>query len=282
MSDPERFATFRFARRIWAVAAVHGERERLARLHDTLELKVRQGDRLVYLGNLIGRGSDVGGTIRELLLFRRAVLARRGFEPEDVVLLRGAQEEMFHRLLRIQFARGPKAAEEALAWMGQHGVDASLRAYGHSLAEGLRLARQGPVALGRWTRAIREAVRAAPGHDPLLAGIKRAALTDAPQGGGVLFVAAGLNPSRPFEAQGDAFWWEERGFAAVMEGVEDETGGRAAWGGFVRLVRGYDRAHGGLVEGRFAVSLDAGCGFGGPLLAAAFSPEGALLEVLEG
>ena len=36
-------------------------------------------------------------------------------------------------------------------------VDASLRAYGHSLAEGLRLARQGPVALGRWTRAIEQA-----------------------------------------------------------------------------------------------------------------------------
>ncbi|MCC7425439.1 MAG: hypothetical protein IT557_00905 [Alphaproteobacteria bacterium] len=282
MSDPERFATLRLARRIWAVAAVHGERGRLARLHDALELKVRRGDRLIYLGNVLGRGPDVAGTIRELLLFRRAVIARPGFEADDVVFLRGAQEEMFHRLLRIQFARGPKAAEEALAWMGQHGIEATLRAYGHSLAEGLRLARMGPTTLGRWTNAIREAVRASPGHDPLLASIKRAALTDAPHGGGVLFVSAGLNPARPFETQGDAFWWEERGFAAVMEGVEDETGARMGWGGFARLVRGYDRAHAGLVEGRFGVSLDAGCGMGGPLLAACFSPDGAILEVVEG
>jgi hypothetical protein len=37
----------------------------------------------------------------------------------------------------------------------------------------------------------------------------------------------------------------------------------------------------GLVEGRFAVSLDAGAGRGGPLLAAAFAPDGAVLDLLE-
>jgi hypothetical protein len=37
----------------------------------------------------------------------------------------------------------------------------------------------------------------------------------------------------------------------------------------------------GLVEGEFAVSLDAGAGRGGPLLAAAFTADGAVLEVLQ-
>jgi serine/threonine protein phosphatase 1 len=48
------------------------------------------------------------------------------------------------------------------------------------------------------------------------------------------------------------------------------------------VIRGYDQHHAGLVEAPHAVSLDAGCGFGGPLLAACFAPDGRLLETLEG
>jgi hypothetical protein len=40
------------------------------------------------------------------------------------------------------------------------------------------------------------------------------------------------------------------------------------------VVRGFDPAHSGLVEGPFATSIDAGCGFGGELLAVAFDPDG--------
>ena len=31
----------------------------------------------------------------------------------------------------------------------------------------------------------------------------------------------------------------------------------------------------------YAVSLDAGCGFGGPLLAACFAPDGSIVERIE-
>jgi len=54
----------------------------------------------------------------------------------------------------------------------------------------------------------------------------------------------------------------------------------APFDGFGRVVCGFDRQMRGLVEGEFAVSLDAGAGRGGPLIAAAFAPDGAVLERL--
>lgn len=282
---PDRFARLAPARRVWAVAAVRGERARLSALHAALETRVWLGDRLVYLGNVLGIGPDVGGTLDEILLFRRAVLARPGFEPEDVVLLRGAQEEMLHRLLRLQYAPGPATAVEAVRWMADHGIGATLAAYGATVAEGLRAAGQGAVERARWTAGLMAAIRSRPGHENLLTTLKRAAFTVphdlAGEAPGVLFVAAGLNPDRPFDAQGDSFWWDDPGFERAAAGIIGEDGETRGWGGFARLVRGFCRRADGPVEHGFGVTLDAGCGLGGRLVAACFAPTGEILEVLE-
>ena len=284
--EPPRVARLIHARRVWAIAAVRGDSARLARLHAALETRVWRGDRVVYCGNLIGVGPDVTGTVREALLFRRAVIARPGFEADDVVFLRGAQEEMLHRLLRIQYAPGPAAAVEALRWMAAHGIAPTLEAYGATVAEGLRVAARGPVERAKWTGAITAAIRAAPGHDALLSSLRRAACTVpvdlAGEAPGVLFVAAGLNPDRPFETQGDAFWWDEAGFDRAASGIVSGDGAVVPWGGFARLVRGFcSRRDGPRVEG-FGLTLDAGSGFGGALVAACLAPTGEVLEVLEG
>ncbi|QXM25975.1 hypothetical protein KO353_07230 [Elioraea tepida] len=286
--DPApRVARLTHARRVWAIAAVRGDPIRLSRLHAALEDRVWRGDRLVYCGNLIGVGPDVAGTIREALLFRRAVIARPGFEANDVVFLRGAQEEMLNRLLRIQYAPGPAAAVEALRWMEAHGIGPTLAAYGTTVAEGLRVAARGPVERARWTASITAAIRAAPGHDALLSSLRRAACTVpvdlAGEAPGVLFVASGLNPDRPFEAQGDAFWWDEPGFDRAAAGIPAPEGeeGRLPWGGFARLVRGGCARHDGPRASGWGLTLDAGCGLGGPLVAACLAPTGEVLEVLE-
>ena len=52
------------------------------------------------------------------------------------------------------------------------------------------------------------------------------------------------------------------------------------YAGYRRVIRGFDRRHGGLLEGAYATSLDAGCGFGGELLAVCFGADGAVLETL--
>ncbi len=260
-----KFARLRKARRIWAVASVHGEAERLSRLHDRIAARFGDGDRIVYLGNYSGRGGAVAATIDELLDFRRRVLARpRGFAC-DVVFLRGAQEEMWQKLLQLQFAPNPG---EVLAWMVREGVEATVRAYGGEVRQGFAASRDGPRTLTRWTSGLRDAMNAAPGHTTLFGRLRHAAMSDDNQ---LLFVHAGVDASRPLAGQGDAFWWGERDILALA----------APFDGFRRVVSGFDRHRRGLVEGEFAVSLDAGAGRGGRLLAAAFAPDGTVLEVLE-
>jgi serine/threonine protein phosphatase 1 len=89
--------------------------------------------------------------------------------------------------------------------------------------------------------------------------------------GGPLFVHAGLDPARPLAAQGDAFWWDVSGFERIQSPYEN----------FGRVVRGFDPLKRAPNHSEYAVTLDAGCGFGGPLRAAQLSPEGALLQLVE-
>src|SRR3546814_1060292 len=66
----------------------------------------------------------------------------------------------------------------------------------------------------------------------------------------------------------DSFGWGGGGFAAVDR----------PYGGYRRVVRGFCPQHPGLELGDFTATLDAGCGFGGPLLAACFALDGSLVR----
>lgn len=263
--DSDIFARFQRSGRIWAVAAIHGDSRRLAALHADLARRLRPRDRLVYLGDYLGYGADVAGTLDELVGFRRLFLAHHQTFLGDIAFLRGAQEEMWQKLLQLQFAPNPR---EVLQWMLDHGVGATLAAYGIDPRQGIGAARDSALGLTRWTGTVRAAIDARPGHRQLLTGLKRAALTD---DGAILFVHAGVDPGKPLDLQGDVLWW---GGADILD-----LG--TPYGAFRRVVRGYDRGHGGLLESPHAVSLDAGCGFGGPLIAACFSPQGSLMEAIE-
>jgi serine/threonine protein phosphatase 1 len=98
--------------------------------------------------------------------------------------------------------------------------------------------------------------------------LRHAAFTD---DGTLLFVHAGLDPSRPLSAQMDAFWWGSTGFE-MMD---------TPYGSFRLVVRGSDRRRGGVRVGAFSATLDAGCGFGGVLTAACFGPGGEMLHLPE-
>lgn len=255
----------RGARRVWAIASVHGEAARLLRLHDAIGGRIRQGDRVVYLGNYLGHGEAVRASLDELLDFRRRVLGLRHGFACDVVFLRGAQEEMWQKLLQLQFAPNPG---QVLEWMVRAGIETAVRAYGGDLRQGFAATRDGARAITRWTSGLREGVNAAPGHTALFSSLRHAAYTEE---GGLLFVNAAVDPSRPLAAQGDAFWW----------GRDDILALEAPYEGFRRVVRGADREHHGLVERPFAVSLDAGAGRGGPLIAACFDAGGSILDLIE-
>lgn len=242
--------------RVWAIGSVRGEADRLRALHDRLGAGLQPGDKLVYLGNVIGRGEKVRETVDELLRFRRDFLSIPGNCIGDYAVLRGRQEEMLHKLLELQFAVNPR---DVLRWMVDQGAGATIAAYGGDAHDGEVAAAQGAVAVTRWTQALRAGLNAAPGHRDFLSSLKHAAYT---ADGALVFVHAGLDPARPLDAQGDGLWWNTDGFDGMT----------AQFFGAERVVRGLDPEHRGVVETGFSLSLDGGCGFGGDLIAAAISP----------
>jgi serine/threonine protein phosphatase 1 len=265
MSDQNVFATLRADSRIWAVGAIHGQAQRLEHLHRQIGQALQPGDQIVYLGNYSGYGHDVRETIDEMLLFRRLVLARPGAEITDIVYLRGAQEEMWQKLLQLQFAPNPV---EVLKWMVDQGIGPSIVAYGASADEAVMAAREGVLSLTRWTGQLRQNMRAFDGHMALMSALRHAAYIEP---GPLLFVSAGLDPQRPLSAQRDSFWWGGATFASIIE----------PYGAYRRIVRGYDRRHGGFVETEFTVTLDGGPP-AGEVVAACFSPDGTMVARVAG
>ena len=112
---------------------------------------------------------------------RRSWRSRNAFLG-DIVLLRGSQEEMWHKLLELQFAPNPR---EVLA------LDARARRRRHARSPmasiprpAWRPAATACSAITRWTGTVRAAVDARPGHRQLLTALRRAAFTE--EGGAAL------------------------------------------------------------------------------------------------
>lgn len=300
----ERFHAMRPSGSLWAVGAIHGQLNRLMALHDLLAERFRAGDRLVYLGNMIGRGPDSRAVLDEILDLRRHLIAQHGVFAADVGFVRGGQEEMWHKLLQLAFAPAPA---EILDWMLDHGLSPVLEGYGIDPREARRVVRDGPVGLSRWTAEVRTTLRRHDGHETLLNGVRRAvlvqrrdparaqpavahvadlrtvgalALAAAPLVGrppppspaecvpGPLCVAAGVDLRRPLGAQGDAFWWGAPGFDGIGQPVE----------GHRPVIRGFDPTGGGYAADPFKVTLDGN----GPILLGRFEPDGTFVEVFEG
>lgn len=259
------FATVRGGGRIWAVGAIRGECARLHALHARLATECKAGDQILYLGDYLGYGTEVIQTVNELLLFRRTFIARPGVGLDDIVYLRGIQEEMWQKLLQLQFAPNPA---DVLHWMLEHGVGPTITAYGGSVEEGMACAREGTLGLTRWTGQLRQKQRQFDGHASLLTVLKHAAFTDDNL---LLFCHAGLDPRRPPSGQGDAFWWGSAAFATL-------TG---PYFGFKLVVRGADHRQGGVKVDPHVVTLDSNAGRGGPLTAACFGSDGNILQLIE-
>lgn len=205
-------------------------------------------------------------TVEELLAFISAFLALPPYaDPDDIVALRGSQEEIWQKILQLQFAQNPS---EVLQWMLSHGGDATLRAYGGVPELGFECAGEGALALTHWTNELRDRLRSLPGHESLFNSLRRAAMTE---DRALLFVNTGIDASRTLDEQTDSFWWAGRSFKAVEHPFD----------GFQRIVRGFDPEHGGFEERRHTITVDSGCGFGGKLTAACLSSDGELLDRLD-
>lgn len=268
--NTDKIAVLRGACRVWAIGSVHGEVGRLRAMHKAIAERFLPGDRLVYLGNFLGHGPGGAETIDEILSFRRAVIGAHGMFAADVSILRGAQEEMWQKLLQLQLALNPG---EVLAWMLDQGVGATIESYGGHVGEGLDAARSGAAACARWTAELRDRVHALAGHMTIMSSLRRAAVSyGEEEQSRMLFVNAGIDVTRPLETQKDSFWWPPTEFEDMDEPYES----------FARVVCGYDRQNRGVIETPFVVKLDAGSGRGGMLAAACLAAGGAVIEILEG
>ncbi|MFA5592322.1 MAG: hypothetical protein WC989_03295 [Micavibrio sp.] len=263
-----RFSSLGAPRRVWAVSAIHGELDRLYALHDAILERLQAGDRIVYLGNYTGYGVKSRETVDEIITFRRLALSQPGVLPTDIVYLRGTQEDMWQRLLQLQFTNKP---ELALTAMLAQGLDATLESYGLDAYEGMRACKEGVLALTRWAGKIRETIRANPGHETFLMQYKRAAYTGENGHYPLLFVHAGINPALALDHQDDSFWTYGENFDSITQ----------AYAPFGKVIRGYDPAHGGVRINCVTASLDGGSGFGGNLVAARMDGAGRMLELLQ-
>lgn len=263
-----RFISLGTPKRIWTISAIHGEAQRLMDLHDALLDLVRPGDRIVYHGNYVGYGEQPCETIDELLTFRRILLSIPGMIPDDIVYLRGGQEEMWQKLLQLQFAHKPA---DVLLWMLGKGLAGTLASYEISPHDGIIAAQEGVMSLTRWTGKIRDAVRKHPGHDIFSTILRRAAFTGIESECPLLFVHAGINPEHSLENQGDSFWWGNNDFNAI----------HVPYTPFQKVIRGFDPKHRGMNINGVTTTIDGGCGFGGSLVCASFDSSGNLLETIQ-
>jgi len=263
-----RFISLGTPQRVWAISAIHGEAQSLMTLHDRLYDHIMPGDRIIYHGNYIGYGNQPSETIDELLTFRRLVLAMPGMKPDDIVYLRGGQEEMWQKLIQLQFAPNPS---DVLLWMLGNGLSSTLKSYDISPHDGIVAANEGVMSLTRWTGKIRDAIRRKPGHDIFSTVLRRAAFTPVETGSPLLFVHAGINPKNSLENQGDSFWWCKNDFNTIHVPYEP----------FQKVIRGFDPKHRGLNLNCVTATIDGGCGFGGPLVCAGFDTQGNVIELIE-
>jgi hypothetical protein len=252
--------------RIWALGALLGDDRALSALSGPLLSGWQRGDKLVVLGNMLGAAGDPARTVDLLLLLRRRLLATN--LACDVFFLRGAQEEMWHKLLGLQFALSPLSV---LDWMLGHGVAAIIEAYGGSVEEGRIACRGGPSAIAQWTVGLRALQTTRQGHAELLNVLMRAALNGE---GTVLLSAAGIDAARPLDEQADAFWWNGASDAALDAALAN--GIDASWQRLARLVRGTGAAPGEAADDRRVLTVTRG----GPALVV-LDAAGALLERIE-
>lgn len=254
--------------RVWTIPSIHGDLNRLISIHDQILEKFTVGDRLVYLGNYTGYGEQSAACVEEILTFRRLILSLPGMKCDDITYLRGAQEEMWQKLLELPFSAQPT---DTFLWMLGNGLSGTLRSYGLSEHDGIEACRSGIMFLTKWVAKVRVAVRARAGHETFSTAFVRAVHTDTDHDYPILFVNSGVDANCPLERQGDKFWWSGSQFSTIKDPYLP----------FQKVVRGYDPAHKGLYMNCVTATVDDGCGFGGNLVSAAFNADGSVETILE-
>ena len=223
MNKESNFVEFKNEGRIWAVGSIHSNLNSFNSIKNYILSNFKKGDKLVFLGNVIGLGNFSKETISSVIDLRFRLMSKFTIKPEHIVFLRGAQEEMFSKILQLQIAPNPV---EIVDWMFEHGVDKTLSSYGFSKEEVINTASSGTVSISKWTSKLNHIFQINPGHKEYFLNLKHAAYSFSKK---ILFVNRGVDITRPLSAQNDCFWWGYQNFSKINK----------PYNSFIRIVRGY-------------------------------------------
>ena len=224
MHTQSQFAELKYSKKIWAVGSIHSHLDSFNSIKEHILKHFVYGDKLVFLGNIIGFGKYPTETLSSAIHMRNYLLSKFLLKAEDIVFLRGAQEEMFIKLLQLQTAPNPK---DIVQWMFEHGVDKTADSYGFNKEDIINISTQGTLSISRWTTKLNKIIDTFPGHKEYFSNLQHAAFSDTKK---ILFVNRGVDLSRPLSAQSDCFWWGYQNFSKLNK----------PYFTFARIVRGYE------------------------------------------
>lgn len=223
MINENKFNEFKNFNRIWAIGSIHSSLSSFQSIKKYIFSNFTKGDKVIFLGNIIGFGTKSKEIITDVLDFRFNLMAKFNLFNEDIIFLRGAQEEMFSKLLQLQTAPNPT---EILDWIFSHGVDQTIISYNFEPSNFREVASQGTIKINKLTSKLNNQILITPGHKEFFSNLKHAAFSDTKE---VLFVNRGVDISRPLSAQNDCFWWGYQNFSLIQK----------PYNTFKRIVRGY-------------------------------------------
>jgi serine/threonine protein phosphatase 1 len=223
LSKENKFQEFKNVNKIWAIGSLHSQLKSFQSIKKYIVSNFEKGDKLIFLGNIIGFGSKSKEIISDVLSLRFNLMAKYKLKNEDIVFLRGAQEEMFSKLLQLQTAPNPI---EIVEWIFSHGVDQTLISYNFEPNAFRDAASQGTIQINKLTSKLNTTISSISGHKEFFSNLKHAAFNESRE---VLFVNRGVDISRPLSVQNDCFWWGYQNFSLINK----------PYNSFKRIVRGY-------------------------------------------
>ena len=227
MSNIGNFIELNKSGKIWAIGSIHSNLESFIAIKNFILKNFNFDDKLIFLGNIIGLGDKSKETLTSVIDLRFSLMSKFKLKPESIIFLRGAQEEMFSKLLQLQLAPNP---EEIVDWMFEHGVNKTINSYGFSKDEVKNISSSGTIKISKWTTSLNKALRINPGHTQYFLNLKHAAYSHTKK---ILFVNRGVDITRPLSAQNDCFWWGYQNFSKIKKPYKT----------FLRIVRGYESEH---------------------------------------
>ena len=227
MDKISNFIELKASKKIWAIGSIHSNLKSFTSIKDFILNNFEQNDKLIFLGNIIGLGNNSKETLNSVIDLRFNLMSKFKLKHDSIVFLRGAQEEMFSKLLQLQLAPNPS---EIVEWMFDHGVNETIKSYGFLEEEVRSIASSGTINISKWTSNLNKVLKKNLGHTEYFLNLKHAAYSYTKK---ILFVNRGVDITRPLSAQNDCFWWGFQNFSSIQKPYKT----------FLRIVRGYESEH---------------------------------------